>query len=312
MAAYPLDLLKFDTRFATEEGCRDYLLRIRWPSGFRCPSCEGTKAWPQRRVWLHCASCGRQSSVTAGTIFQDAHQPLTLWFRALWYMSRQRTKATAMGLKRDLGLHSYHVAWTWFQKLRSAMTQPPRLRGWVEADDVYLGREVDEENRVWKETLIAAAAEADDEEVGRIRLRQIPDRTKVTLHAFVADCIKPGSTVHTDGALGYHDLDGQGYVHKTGVVELKTGRESLPNIDLVMSKLRPWLSGAGEGVLRYDRLPYYLDAFTFRFNWRKSRDTGKLFYELVEQAVATSPTSYRTIVEATRSQRSDGRQRDRL
>ena len=39
-------------------------------------------------------------------------------------------------------------------------------------------------------------------------------------------------------------------------------------------------------------LPYYLDEFTFRFNRRNSKSRGKLFYRLVQQAVATHPTTY--------------------
>jgi hypothetical protein len=292
------DLIEFDARFASEEYCHDYLLRLRWPIGFRCPRCEGAKAWPQRSTWLHCAFCGRQSSVAAGTIFQDTHLPLTLWFRALWYVSSQRTEATAMGLKRALGLSSYHIAWAWFRKLRLVMLHFPQLKGLVEVDDIYLGRAADEGRGAGREILVAVAAEADDEDAGRIRLRQIPDRAKASLHGFVVDCIKPGGTLHTDGALGYHGIDAKGYAWQTGIIEPRTGRESLHRIDLVMSQLRPWIARTDQGVRRLDRLPYFLDAFTFSFNWRKSRATAELFHDLLGQAVATSPLTYRTMIEA--------------
>lgn len=45
-----------------------------------------------------------------------------------------------------------------------------------------------------------------------------------------------------------------------------------------------------------DHLDYYLDEFTFRFNRRTSRHRGKLFYRLVEQAVAVGPTPYARLV----------------
>jgi hypothetical protein len=227
--------------------------------------------------------------VISGTLFQGAHQPLTLWFRALWYVSRERRKATAMGLKRDLRLRSYHVAWLWFKKIRIAMAQPPKLKGLVEADDIYLGRET-EWYGAGEEILIAAAAEADDEGGGRIRLKLIPDRSKAALHGFVEDCIEPGSTVHTDGALGYHGLDSKGYVRLTGIFDPKSGREFLPNIDVMMSQLRPWLSAATKGALSYKTLASYLDAFTFGFNWRESRATTGVFYDLVAHAVFVNPT----------------------
>jgi hypothetical protein len=104
---YPHDLVEFEARFSTEEACRDYLLRLRWPDGFRCPGCGHERAWPVRKVWLKCARCGRQTSATAGTIFQDTRKPLRLWFRAMWHITSQKNGASALGLQRVLGLGSY-------------------------------------------------------------------------------------------------------------------------------------------------------------------------------------------------------------
>lgn len=46
----------------------------------------------------------------------------------------------------------------------------------------------------------------------------------------------------------------------------------------------------------HQHLVYYLDEFTFRFNRRKSKSRGKLFYRLVQQAVATEVTPYTEMV----------------
>ena len=78
MEDYPRDLAEFERRFATEEACRAYLAQLRWPEGFRCPKCGGRKTWPVGRVLVECAACGRQTSVTAGTILQDTRTPLAL------------------------------------------------------------------------------------------------------------------------------------------------------------------------------------------------------------------------------------------
>ena len=43
-------------------------------------------------------------------------------------------------------------------------------------------------------------------------------------------------------------------------------------------------------------MDYYLDEYTFRFNRRKSRSRGKLFYRLVQQAAQVDPAPYRAIV----------------
>ena len=42
---YPRNIKEFESRFNNQEACRDYLFRLRWPEGFRCPRCGAGKAW---------------------------------------------------------------------------------------------------------------------------------------------------------------------------------------------------------------------------------------------------------------------------
>ena len=62
--------------------------------GFVCPRCGIQSSWGKRNLLL-CADCGYQASVTAGTIFQDTRKPLTLWFRAAWWVTTQKGGASA-------------------------------------------------------------------------------------------------------------------------------------------------------------------------------------------------------------------------
>ena len=147
-------------------------LRARRLAATICSPCAGQRvsavcgherAWPVRKVWFECARCGRQTSVTAGTIFQDTRKPLRLWFRAMWTITTQKNGASALGLQRVLGLGSYQTAWPWMHKLRRAMVRPgrERLTGLVEVDETYWGAE--EEGVIGRQTerkaLIAVAAE---------------------------------------------------------------------------------------------------------------------------------------------------------
>jgi hypothetical protein len=111
MEDYPRDLMELEARFSTEADCREYLSYLRWPEGFCCPRCGGRKSWPKSDLLVRCAACDYQISVTAGTIFQDSHLPLTLWFRAAWYVTSQKNGVSAMGLQRVLGLKSYKTSW---------------------------------------------------------------------------------------------------------------------------------------------------------------------------------------------------------
>ena len=90
MEDYPRSVAEFESRFATEEACREHLFRLRWPDGFRCPRCRGTKIWKLDATWLQCVDCDHQTSVTVGTVLQDTRKPLTTWFSAMWYVTSQK------------------------------------------------------------------------------------------------------------------------------------------------------------------------------------------------------------------------------
>ena len=138
---YPRTLQEFDEWFPSEEACIAYLERVRRPVGFRCPGCGGESAWQTARGQLRCSDCQRQTSATAGTVFEGTRKPLRTWFLAMWFVTSQKHGVSALGLQRVLGLGSYQTAWAWLHKLRRAMVRPGRdqLGGEVEVDETYLG-----------------------------------------------------------------------------------------------------------------------------------------------------------------------------
>ena len=55
-----------------------------------------------------------------------------------------------------------------------------------------------------------------------------------------------------------------------------------------------------QGAVSHEHLEDYLNEFTFRFNRRLSRHRGKLFYRLLQQAVAIRPVPYAMLVASRR------------
>ena len=299
MADYPKNALEFEQWFATEQACRDYLWRIRYPDGFICRRCGCTEGWPARRGLYRCQECDYQVSATAGTIFQGTRKPLRVWFRAMWYVVNQKQGISALGLQRVLGLGSYRTAWTWMHKLRVAMVRPgrDRLAGTVEVDETYVGGERSGKRGRGAEgkTLVVIAAQEDQDRIGRIRLCRVPDASGKSLHGAVAKAVEPSSTVRTDGWSGYNGLTDLGYVHDVVRKSAEVGENLLPLANRVASLLKRWLLGTHQGAIRPSHLDYYLDEFTFRFNRRTSRSRGKLFYRLLQQAAAVAPVFGRQI-----------------
>ena len=302
MEGFPRNQGEFDAAFGSEEACWAYLVRLRWPEGFRCPGCGHDKAWPVRGRLFQCAACGRQASVTAGTMFQDTRTPLTVWFRAMWAVTSQKTGTSALALQQVLGFGSYQTAWAWLHKLRRAMVRPgrDRLAGRVEVDETFVGGLEDgiSGRGAVKKVLIAVAAEDVGRGIGRIRLRRVPNASANSLQGFIDDVVEPGSQVHTGGWVGYDRVEAHGYRHRITFISdhPEPANKLLPRVHLVVSLLKRWLLGTHQGAVSPAHLDYYLDEFTFRFNRRRSRYRGKLFHRLAQQAVQVPPVPYKDLV----------------
>jgi len=220
----------------------------------------------------------------------------------MWYVTSQKLGGSALGLQRTLGLGSYQTAWTWLHKLRRAMVRPgrERLSGAVEVDETYLGglEEGVRGRQTETKALIVVAAQENGRGMGRVRMRRIPDASADSLTPFVEESVERGSVVHTDGWLGYDRLNSKGYVHQISFLRgnKKTPSELLPRVHLVVSLLKRWLVGTHQGAVSHGHLDYYLDEFAFRFNRRRSRARGLLFYRLLQQAVQLDPVPYRRLV----------------
>ena len=302
MEDYPRNLRELEDWFASEEACRQYLVSLRWPEGFRCPVCGGQEAWVTKRSLWMCAACQHQTSVTAGTIFQDTRKDLRTWFRAVWWVCGQKNGTSALSIQRLLGFGSYETAWTWMHKLRRAMVRPgrDRLTGEVEVDETYIGgpRPGKRGRGAAGKSIVLVAAQKNGNGIGRIRLGRVADVTPAELIGFIQGAIEPGTTIETDGYQSYEGLPKAGYGHQVTLIKNAGGDSGkmLPRAHRVASLLKRWLLGTHQGGVQPKHLDYYLDEFTFRFNRRTSRSRGKLFFRLLQQAVLVEPAPYATLV----------------
>src|SRR5579864_6828968 len=140
-----MNLVELNQKFSSDDQCREFLVRLRWPEGVTCPRCKSktiSRLFTQSK--FECAGCNYQFSVTAGTIFNDSHLPLTIWFMATLLLCEAKKGMSAHQLKRTLfGLHkgSYKTAWYLCHRIRAAMveSQKPLMGGVVEIDETYVG-----------------------------------------------------------------------------------------------------------------------------------------------------------------------------
>src|ERR1700693_5518421 len=188
---FPKTLREFQTKFASEEACQQYLADCRWPDGFVCRQCGHRQAYAlaKQKRW-QCASCRHQVSLTAGTVLHNTKTPLTLWFWAAYLMTTDKRGVSALLLQHQLGLRRYETAWMMLHKLRRAMVNAVRepLHGDVEVDDTWIGghqrgikgsRQLKDRRAV----PVLVAVETRDDRTGRIRMVVLPNFTARTMTA---------------------------------------------------------------------------------------------------------------------------------
>ncbi|MFZ5849801.1 MAG: IS1595 family transposase [Actinomycetota bacterium] len=299
---YPGSYAELRAWFPDDEACLDYLDWLRWPSGPVCPQCgRAATLVATGRVW-RCGGCRKRVSRTAGTVFQDTRTPLSVWFAAAWYMTADPGGVSALTMQKLLGLGSYQTAWTMLHRYRTAMVRPGRevLTGRVEVDETFIGGE--EPGRRGRgalgKTLVVTAVEVREPRgYGRARMSIIPNAEARTLREFLITTIEPGSTVVTDGWVSYPAACRIGDHQPRPVAGSgKQANELLPAVHRVAALCKRWLLGTHQGRVDAEHMQSYLDEFCFRFNRRRSRARGLLFYRLLQNAAGAPPLTYRQLV----------------
>ena len=304
---YPRSVGEFQAWFRSDADCLDYLEWLRWPAGFVCPGCGRAGGWRLADGRFMCSGCGRRTSVTAGAIFDRTRTPLTVWFTACWLFAAGKDGISALSLQRTLEIGSYQTAWAMLHRLRAVLVRPgrERLTGIVEVDETYIGGEepgLRGGRARGKKVLVGIAVEIRPPQgLGRCRMAPLADASAASLHAFVRDHVEPGARVITDGWQGYHGLEKLGYVHERRSQRAARARGEdpgalLPAVHRVASLAKRWLLGTHQGAVDDAHLAGYLNEFVFRFNRRRSRSRGMVFYRLLDLAVAHDPVRYRDLI----------------
>lgn len=143
MAYQAMSLLEFQDQFDSDEKCLEYLFKVRWPGGFRCPRCHHDQYYKVKRKGLYkCQACQYQASVTAGTIFHRTKVSLQKWFWLIYRIATSKTGVSIAEMGRELAIRDYKTIWVMAHKIRQAMGQRDaryRLAGLVELDESFFG-----------------------------------------------------------------------------------------------------------------------------------------------------------------------------
>jgi transposase-like protein len=280
-----LDLCSLIQDFGSEDKCRRYLERLRWPNGVTCPECKSDKiSRIADRHQFDCDSCRYQFSATAGTIFHDTHLPLWKWFLATYLLCESRKGMSANQISRMLKI-TYKTSWYLCHRIRHTMIQvaKPDLDGTVEVDETFVGgKKIGYgafEGKQNKEIVIGIRKRG-----GELRFFHAEDAKSGTLAKYIRENISENvDVIITDDwsaypkamiQAGFHGsrhktINHSGRVYVMGNIHTNT-------VESAFSLLKRGIMGTWHKVSA-KHLPAYLDEMCFRFNNRKNdflfRDT---------------------------------------
>jgi transposase-like protein len=299
----PKSLIEAIRYFSDEQTCINAVAYLRWEDGSPvCPKC-GAEQGERNHYWLatqkrwKCYSCRKQFSVKVGTIFEDSPIGLDKWLTALWLLVNCKNGVSSYEVSRDLKI-SQKAAWFVLQRLRHILkdtTVIPMGSGPVEADESFHGGKPKNmhrsrrlrlklnENGYSEKTAVFGML---DRETRKVRAQVVPNVKRQTLQKAILDRVGFGSTVYTDGWVGYEGLKAQGFVHETvnHLNEYVRGQVHTQGIENFWSLLKRGLNGTYVAVEPY-HLDAYLDEQMFRFNNRIGHTDATRFVKALSQVV---------------------------
>ena len=291
-----ISLNEFLKHYGTEEQCFSALYAWRWPNGFICPNCGHDKCCRLNTNTLQqCNRCHRQTSVTAGTIFESTKLPLTTWFQGLYLITQDKKGISAMQLHRQLGI-SYNAAWRMKQKLMQVMLErdlEQPLADFIELDDAYLGGErtgcKPGRGASGKTPFVAAVQTTCEGHPVRIKLSVVKGFRKTEIGAWGEKHLVEGSTIISDGLACFNAVSDAGCWHHK--IVCGGGRASVEEpefywVNTILGNLKSALRSTYHAI-RPKYVQRYLAEFQYRFNRRY--DLSSLIPRLAYVALRTPP-----------------------
>ena len=189
-----------------------------------CPSCECTKVYTfrARKIWK-CAACGRQFSVTSGTIFSSRKLAIRDYLAAICIFVNAVKGISALQLGRDLDVQ-YKTAFVMAHKIREAIGADRNnmiLTGTVEVDGAYFGGKSKEKNlkadrkdrrlaeeQTGKRQSVVVARERGGQTFSTVATSESAALPTIRAH------VQPGAVVHADEAAAWDRLHAHYEMHR--------------------------------------------------------------------------------------------------
>lgn len=285
-------LLHMMDELRSEDDCRAFLETVRWGESPACPHCGSVSKEHYRlktcgalNGWYKCRDCRSKFSVTVGTMFERSHVPLRKWFLAIYLFLSHKKGVSSAQLCKDIKV-TQKTAWFMLHRIRCNCEGriDVRFEDETQVDETYVGgknrgRRKRTQGRSLTKVPVMGLLSG-----GKVTTRVIPNASGWVLKAIIYDLVRVGSTIVTDGWVGYRGLS-RDFVHK--VVEHSAGtyvRDGYHTnaIEGFWSQLKRGIIGVYH-LVSGKHLARYCEEFAYRYNTRAMRD-GQRFMGFVASA----------------------------
>lgn len=299
--------------FPDAEAARLYLESRLWPNGPVCPVCAtgGEQiAVTQRLGYYRCSPCRVRGTdevftVRSGTIFERSKIPLNKWLYAMYLMLTARKSVSSLQMAKEIGI-TQKSAWFMMHRIREAcgedLPRPP-LSGTIEIDECYIGgkegaKHESKKLKLGRGAVGKTAVFGMRERGGRTVAMPIPDTEQGTLQSAIYAMVAPGSTLNTDEAPAYGDMDGLFFRHRQinhSAGEYVRGQVTTNGIESVWALLKRGVHGTFHHISP-KHTGRYVNEFTFRLNdGNVRRHTTQRLNSLID-GVAKKRLTYKRLV----------------
>ena len=260
----------------TESEAETAFRKIRWQDTNGeavCPDCGGAEPYEYRRptglLRFRCKACGKNFSITSGTLFASHKAPLRAYLAAIAVFMNEVKGKNALALSRDLGM-SHKACWVLLHKVREAMAEEFRGRkiggeGKIaETDGAYFGGYVRpanfKENRRDRRLWVNQSGKRQSVIIVRERNgNSLPAvfKSEGAALSWIKSKINHGTIVNADEASSWNDLSSKYEMKRINHQEAYSDGEACTNqAESYFSRLRRGEMGhfhhvAGPYLLRY-------------------------------------------------------------
>lgn len=274
----------------TEEICREYLAKQRWPDGkVTCPYCGHPKSYViDKGERYKCASkeCYKRFRITVGTIFESSNVPLTKWFTAIYLITAHKKGISSHQLGKDISV-TQQTAWFMLHRVREMLRKKEAVMlgmdKAVEADETYVGGSISNKH-ISKRKEYAKNPELYNNkttvlgmiERGGELVTKVISGQPYEIVSKLSETVESNARVITDTAKIYDSLNRK-YNHDTinhKANEYIRGDIYTNTIEGAFSHFKRMVYGIYHQISP-KHTHRYCDEFTHRYNTRKMKDSDR-------------------------------------